>query len=170
MTTRSILTPLLLFLVGIAVMWTFLTLRYASAEDVPGPGPAVSMLFDAGADAPTTNAATNESQVSSSPPDPEFDLGAFLRIVWTVGKTSIPAAAVFVCFGLVTVARRRWPPAREGTTGVLTATVLTALTYAVSMLATGASVGTAVGGAVIALLTGRAMATQVQALPAKAVR
>lgn len=140
------------------------SLARASAEDVPGPGPAVSMLFDAGPDVPSVDAGTQTTPPAT--PDPEGDLGAFLRIVWTVGKTSIPAAAVFVVFAIVTIARRRWPPAREGTTGVLTATLLTALTYAVSMLATGASVGTALGGAVIALLTGRAMAMQ----PQKAVQ
>lgn len=48
MTIRSIVTPLLLFLAGVAVMWTFLTFRYARAEDVPAVGPAYVDAMDAG--------------------------------------------------------------------------------------------------------------------------
>lgn len=154
-----IIYPLLCILT-FAATWHLASVRWAVADppslvdaQEPGLGIGAAPLVDGGIanPVPVTAPAT---------PDPEGDLGAFLRIVWTVGKTSIPAAAVFVVFAIVTIARRRWPPAREGTTGVLTATLLTALTYAVSMLATGASVGTALGGAVIALLTGRAMAMQ----------
>lgn len=155
---RPIVPVLILALIGALTMWAFLSWKLARADDVPAPRPA--MLFDAGP-------APVDAGPSVSAPDPESDIGAFFRVVWQVGKTSIPAAAVFVCFGLVTVARRRWPPAREGTTGVLTATLLAGLTYAVSMLATGAPVSQALGGAVIALLTGRALATQTPALPVK---
>lgn len=159
MNVRTIVSAFILSLAGFLAMWAFLTVRYANADDVPAPGPAAAMLFDAGTvDAAPTSPATTSPQFSSSPPDPETEIAAFLRIAWTVGKASLPAAAVFVAFAIVTVGRRRWPPASQGTTGILTATLLTALTYAVSMLATGASVGTALGGAVVALLTGRAIA------------
>lgn len=145
----------LVFLAGYGAMYAA---DAQGRDDVPGPGIAAAPLYDGGLADPVP-------AVAPTPPDPESDLVAFVRIVVQVGKTSIPAAAVFVAFAIVTVVRRRWPPATQGTTGILTATLLTALTYAVSMLATGAPVGQALGGAVIALLTGRAMAMQPAARP-----
>ena len=160
MKPTNVLASCLLAVVTFAAVWTFAEVRWAVADPPllvdagePGFGIGAAPLIDGGVENPLPANAP-------PPPDPESEIAAFVRVVIQVGKTSIPAAAVFVCFGLVTVVRRRWPPAREGATGLLTATLLTALTYAVSMLATGAPVGQALGGAVIALLTGRAMAMQ----------
>jgi hypothetical protein len=110
-----------------------------------------------------------EVDAGQAPPpavtDPESDLAGFVRIMIDMAKTSWPGFAVFLALAAVSVARKRMKKAREGTTGIATATALAFLTVVAASIAMGVPIGQALGGGLVALLTGRAFATSVQ--PAK---
>jgi hypothetical protein len=159
MTARSILTPIALALAGFAVMWAFLSYRYAAAEDVPQPGPAVAALFDAGPEAPVA------PQLPPVLLAPESDPEAFVNVMRDMAKTSWPGFAVFAALAIVSLVRRKLKKAREGTTGIATATAFAFLAVVAASIAMGVPIGQALGGGLVALLTGRAFATQLE--PAK---
>lgn len=148
--------------------WSVLTLRYAGAEDMPA-------LYDAHTPDPVVAADHAQppapAPVATSPPtvpDPESSTVEFLRVVETVAKTSWPSAAVLVLFALVSVGRRHSARLREGSTGIATATALALLTIVTGSIALGVPLGQAIGSGLVALLTGKALATP--APPAKAVQ
>jgi len=96
--------------------------------------------------------------------EPEDNPSWWVTTGWDAARSSIPAAVLLVAFALVSVARRRFPPAREGTTGIVTATALAAIGTALGGLLAGVDVGTAIGWALSAVLGGKLLATQPKAV------
>lgn len=147
---RKILSALAFTLVLVAVFgapWIAAAMGQADAPDVPA-------LLDAG------SAPEAAAPAAAPPPNPEDDLGWWTSNGWDAARQSVPTAIVLVIFALVGLARRHWKTAREGTTGVVTSTVLAFVTILAASLLAGVSLGTAVGAALAAVLTGRALATQ----------
>lgn len=150
-----------------AATWHLASVRWAVADppslvdaQEPGLGIGAASLVDGGIANPVPATAP-------VPPDPESATGEFVRQALLMLKTSWPGAVIFILFGAVTVARRRWPPARDGYTGILTASLLAFLTVVVGSLMMGVPIGQALGGGLLALLSGKAMATTAPPLPSK---
>lgn len=154
MNARFVALLALASIVVVAFTFNALEWRYADADNLPA-------LVDAGPEAPPADVAAEPAP----PPNPEDDLSWWTSNGWDAARQSVPTAIVLVIFALVGLARRHYRPAREGTTGVVTSTVLAFVTILAASLLAGVSLGTALGAAVAAVLTGRALATQ----PAKAV-
>lgn len=155
---RSFIIPTLCILTACAV-WFLAESRWAVADPPSlldagaGPGPA----------AETVGIEPTQPSILDPVLAPESDASGFVKVMTDMARTSWPGFAVFAALAIVGVVRRHLKQAREGTTGVATATALAFLTVVAGSIAMGVPIGQALGGGLVALLTGRAFATQVSA-------